>query len=116
LIRYEERVKNGTSVDFTIIAVDGIQKWRRQRIKNPRFWTIEKCGQRARLGISQNQLDFSRNQNIINTFGTFENGTSSFLQRNFENQRKGRALMPLAFRVALLPAMPTIQRLPFAHI
>jgi hypothetical protein len=41
---------------------------------------------------------------------------SSFMQRNFENQRKGRALMPLAFRVALLPAMPTIQRLPFALI
>jgi len=38
------------------------------------------------------------------------------MQRNFENQRKGRALMPLAFRVALLLAMPTIQRLPFALI
>jgi len=26
LIGYEERVKNGTSADFTIIVIDGIQK------------------------------------------------------------------------------------------
>ncbi len=41
-IGLKERMKNGTPADFNIISVDGIEKGRRQRIKNRHFWTTGK--------------------------------------------------------------------------